>query len=115
MIRYFQPSEFECCSPACSFQDMDISFLEKLDTARDIAQTPFVLLSAYRSPEHDIMRGRSGKGYHTLGRAVDIKCVDGKTRWRIIHACMRLGLSVGVYQSFLHIDNRSNSIVFYGK
>lgn len=115
MIRYFQPSEFERCSPACTFQDMDISFLEKLDAAREFAETPFVLLCAFRSKEHDIARGRSGSGYHTLGRAVDIRCVDGKTRWRIIYACMRLDLSVGVYSTFLHIDNRPNCIVFYGK
>lgn len=89
--------------------------MEKLDTAREIARVPFKLLCGYRSPEHDISRGRSGKGYHTLGRAVDVSCVDGVSRWRIVYSCLRVGLSVGVYSSFIHIDNRSNPIVFYGK
>lgn len=115
MIRYFTLDEFKRCSPRCEFSQMDISFMEKLDTARDMAGTPFVLLSAYRSSDYDISRGRSGKGYHTLGRAVDIKCVDGNLRWKIIYSCMRLGLSVGVYKTFLHIDNRLKPTLFYGK
>jgi uncharacterized protein YcbK (DUF882 family) len=114
-MRYFKPEEFISCKPSCSVEQMNASFLQKLDTARELAQVPFVLLSAYRSPEHDLSRGRSGRGYHTLGRAVDVKCIDGLSRWRIIYACMRLSLSVGVYSDFLHIDDRPNCIVFYGK
>lgn len=115
MIRYFQPNEFKRCTPSCTVEQMDIAFLEKLDSARCVAQVPFVLLSAYRSPEHDRSKGRSGKGYHTLGRAVDVKCVDGQTRWRIVYACLRLSLSVGIYPTFIHIDNRPNCVIFYGK
>lgn len=115
MIRYFRPEEFKRCTPSCTAADMDISFLEKLDSARELAQVPFILLSCYRSPEHDRERGRSGRGYHTLGRAADIKCIDGQSRWRIVYACLRLSLSVGIYPTFLHIDNRPNCVIFYGK
>lgn len=114
-MKYFTAAEFTKCTPSCFVEQMDAAFLSKLDAARDLAQLPFRLLSAYRSPEYDRARSRSGRGYHTLGRAVDIVCTNGLDRWRIIYACMRVSLSVGVYPTFLHIDNRPNCIVFYGK
>jgi hypothetical protein len=43
---------------------------------------------------------------HLYGRAVDIECPDGATRWKIVKAAMSLGLSVGVMRSALHLDNR---------
>lgn len=114
-MKWFAPSEFGRCTPACEISQMDVHFLELLDAARDFAGVPFHLLSCYRSPEYDRKKGRSGKGYHTLGRAADIKCTDGVTRRKIIRACMDCGLTVGVYQSFLHLDNRDNPVIFYGK
>lgn len=114
-MRYFKAEEFTHCNPSCSVEQMNHAFLEKLDTARDLAKCPFYLLSAYRSPEHEKARGRTGKGYHTFGRAVDVSCSDGCSRWRIVYACMRVGLSVGIYSTFIHIDDRPNCIVFYGK
>lgn len=114
-MKYFKPSEFKRCTPSCEISQMDTDFLELLDKVREDAGVPFVLLSAYRNPSHDMTRGRTGKGYHTLGRAVDVSCMNGNIRLIMIKACISLGLSVGVYPTFLHIDNRSNQVVFYGK
>ena len=69
--KYFKEEEFNRCSPECSLQDMKQTTLSKLDTAREIAGIPFVLTSAYRSPEWDKNKGRSGTGAHTLGQAVE--------------------------------------------
>lgn len=115
LMRYFTPSEFKKCSPSCDISQMDQDFLNRLDGARYIANVPFVLLSAFRSSDYDISKGRSGKGYHCKGRAVDVKCTDGLSRWKIVFACLSLNLSVGIYPTFIHIDNRSNPIMFYGK
>lgn len=112
---YFHDSEFRQCRPSCDVSQMDPEFLRLLDDAREAAACPFYLLSAYRSSEWDKKRGRSGRGFHTLGRAVDVSCSDGASRARIVKACLGFGLSVGVYQTFVHIDNRPNQIVFYGK
>lgn len=114
-MKYFTEKEFERCTPSCKVSQMDASFLRILDVAREFSNVPFVLLSAYRSPEWDRKRGRSGRGFHTKGCAVDVVCKDGVSRLKIIRACIDLGLSVGVYSSFLHIDSRDNQIVFYGK
>lgn len=113
--NYFEEVEFNRCSPSCSSSQMDPQFLEELNAARAVANVPFVLLSAYRSPEHDKSRGRSGSGYHTSGRAVDVRCTDGETRRAILEGCFAAGLSVGVYPTFIHVDNRRKPIVFHGK
>lgn len=112
---YFSSDEFKRCKPSCDITQMSIDFLNKLDAIREAAGIPMYLLSAYRSPEHDMLRGRSGRGFHTLGRAVDVSCSDGLGRAKIIRAALFHGCSVGVYPTFLHIDNRPNLIVFYGK
>lgn len=112
-LKFFSERDFERCFPVCFITDMDIQFLLKLDSAREYAGLPFILNCAYRSPSWDKSRGRSGEGYHTKGRAVDVRCCDGESRRKIIEACLHFGLSVGVYRSFLHIDDRENPIIFW--
>lgn len=111
--KYFKEIEFERCFPVCSLSDMDPVFIGKLDSARKFAGVPFVLNCAYRSPSWDKSRGRSGSGYHTKGRAVDVSCLDSSDRFKIVRACVRFGLSVGVYRTFLHIDDRDEPIIFW--
>ena len=43
MTKYFKEVEYK----------MDTDFLAKLDKAREFAKVPFVINSAYRSPEHE--------------------------------------------------------------
>lgn len=114
-LKYFKPSEFNRCNPSCSIDAMDTAFLKELDVCRHIAGVPFVLLSAYRSPAHDKERGRSGVGYHTSGRAVDVRCTNSEDRRAIVEACLATGLTIGIYPSFVHIDNRPRPILFVGK
>ena len=63
--KHFTETEFERCFPVCSLADMDQVFIDKLDSARKLADVPFILNCAYRSSSWDKSRGRSGSGYHT--------------------------------------------------
>lgn len=109
--RYFKPDEFERCTPKCSISEMDRAFMFRLDEARAFAGIPFVLTSAYRSPEYDSKHGRSGKGYHTRGRAVDIKCLDGASRRLIVKALLQAGFAgIGIADRFIHVDDRPFSL-----
>ena len=104
--RYFKEAEFGRCSPSCSLQDMKQTTMSKLDTAREIAGIPFVLTSAYRSPEHDRSKGRSGTGAHTLGRAVDIRCNKSRNRFLVVNALLKAGFKrVGIAKTFVHADD----------
>lgn len=112
MCMYFSADEFLRCSPPCHLDVMDKEFMVLLDCARNDAGIPFVVNSAFRPPEWDIAHGRSGSGYHTRGRAVDIRCSDSVSRAKIVNACLAYGLSCGISKTFIHVDNRPNQIVF---
>lgn len=104
--KYFSESEFRACSPSCSLQDMEQEFMSMLDDARECAGIPFVLNSAYRSPEWEKAKGRTGTGSHTHGCAVDIRCRTFPNRFRIIDALLRVGFRrIGIAKTYIHVDN----------
>lgn len=103
--KYFAESEFKRCDPPCSMQDMDAGFLALLDEVRERAGIPLVLNCAYRSIAHDKAKGRTGNSAHCLGMAVDIRCLNSGTRWKIIRAALACGITrIGVGKTFVHID-----------
>ena len=67
MSKYFHDLEFKACTPSCDISQMDKRFLDKLDLLREFCGFPLVLNCAYRSPEWDKQRGRSGNSFHTKG------------------------------------------------
>lgn len=78
MVEYpfFPESELNACSPPCSTEDMDTTFMDTLVELRLAFGKPMPLICAYRSPQHDRRKGRSGNSAHTEGRAVDIHMSD---------------------------------------
>lgn len=104
---YFAESEFRRCIPSCDKSQMDSSFLTRLNKARRIAGLPFILNSAYRSPDYDMQKGRTGNSYHCKGRAVDIKCLDSSSRAVIVSALLSAGFrGIGIANTFIHVDDR---------
>lgn len=72
---HFQVKEFK--SPDSNTVKIDnrlIWILEKLYA--DFNCSKLIINSGYRTPAHDKKVGGDGKGYHTLGQAVDIKLFD---------------------------------------
>lgn len=107
--KYFKESEFGKCSPACSLQDMKQSTMDLLDKARELAGIPFVLNSAFRSVEHEKKMGRDGKGAHTLGMAVDIRCQSDYNRFKVIEALLATGFRrIGIAKTYIHADNSTS-------
>lgn len=104
MCKYFAPQEF--IKVGCTIDDINPDSLARLDRARDIAGVPFVINSAYRSPEHEKNKGRSGTGAHTLGRAFDIACMDSACRWKIVFGALSAGFTrIGIASTFVHLDD----------
>lgn len=117
-LRYFKPSEFEKCIPSCKIDDMDEEFMQKLDDARSICSYAFVLNSAYRSPEYERSKGRTGTSSHTKGLAVDISCLTSVCRLKMLLALLAVGFRrIGIYPTFLHVDSDTSkpASVWYGK
>lgn len=113
-LKYFKPDEFQKCTPKCDISQMNPQFLRVLDAVRADCGFCFILNSAYRSPDWERSKGRSAVGYHTKGRAVDVRCTESWKRARIISECVKRGLSCGVSSKFIHIDDRelTEPIVF---
>lgn len=105
MYKYFSNDDFKRAAPSCLISDVSPELLERLDHAREIAGIPFVVNSAYRSPEWEKSKGRSGNGAHTRGLAVDIRCNSSLDRWRIVFGAIAAGFPrIGVAKGFVHLD-----------
>lgn len=105
MYKYFSAADFAKASPACFIEDMSPDLLARLDRAREIAGIPFVVSSAFRSSDWERSKGRSGKGAHTRGLAVDIVCHDSFERYKIVFAAVAAGFPrIGVAKGFVHLD-----------
>jgi len=94
MSKYFKEIE----------TNMSKEFLFVLDEAREIAGIPFIINSAYRSPEHPLSI-KNPSSSHIKGLAVDIKATDSKTRFKIVQALMTVGFTrIGIADTFIHVD-----------
>ena len=95
MSKYFKDKE----------ENMNVNFLAKLDEAREYANIPFVINSAYRSPEHPLSI-KNPSSSHIKGLAVDIGAKDSRTRFLIVDALLAVGFSrIGIADSFIHVDS----------
>ena len=102
--QYFTEQEFQ--RVGCSLGDMSSELLRMLDKARREAGVPFVITSALRTREDELSKGRSGNSAHVRGKAVDIYCVGGWQRYRIITGALKAGFQrIGVGPNFIHLDN----------
>jgi len=110
--KNFKSSEFDSPDLKGSGENMQDSFMEKLQKGREIAQTPFVITSGFRTKNYqEDLRKRGYKtskttSPHETGHACDISCKDSKTRWLIIGSLMLAGFTrFGIGQSFIHVDD----------
>ena len=95
MSKYFKNIE----------ENMNVDFLAKLDEAREYANIPFIINSAYRGPEHPLSI-KNPTSSHIKGLAVDIKAKDSRTRFIILDALFAVGFSrIGIADTFIHVDS----------
>ena len=105
MSKYFNEIE----------NNMNKDFLFVLDEAREFAGIPFVINSAYRSPEHPLSI-KNPSSSHIKGLAVDIKATDSKTRFKIVKALIEVGFTrIGIADTFIHVDldlNKTQNVIW---
>ena len=94
MSKYFKNIE----------ENMNESFLMRLDEAREYAGIPFIVNSAYRSPQHPESI-KNPTSSHIKGLAVDISAKDSRTRGLILDALRAVGFNrIGIAKTFIHVD-----------
>lgn len=106
MSKYFKKIE----------ENMDKTFLQKLDEARELAGIPFIINSAYRSPEHNAKIGGKPNSSHIKGLAVDISVTDSRTRFIVLNALINAGFNrIGIADTFIHVDldlDKSSKVIW---
>ena len=111
-LKNFAPHEFTS-DGVVVFDKMDADFLLLLDKCRGIAGVPMVITSSWRSAAKNKAVGGVKSSMHLSGRAVDIRCIDGAHRAAIMKAALSIGLTVGVMENAIHLDNREKQVVFH--
>ena len=97
MIKYFKEIDDG---------NMNQEFLLKLDEAREKADIPFVINSAYRTPEHNAKIGGKPNSSHLKGLAVDISVTNSTQRFIVLKALIQVGFHrIGVAKTFIHVDD----------
>lgn len=109
---YFKPSEFTCDGKVV-LENMDAKFLAKLVTLRERCGFPFTLNSSYRTPAKNKRVGGATDSMHLQGRAVDIAVSGAISRWELIRHATSMGLSVGIMENAIHIDDRAQPVAFH--
>ncbi len=105
-LKYFSNEEFDSPDIVGSSSNMDDNFLQMLDNAREIANIPFKINSAYRSPKHNQAVGGKSNSSHLIGKAVDIAYTNSRERWIIITALQKAGFNrLGIAKTFVHTDS----------
>lgn len=95
MSKYFKNIE----------ENMNESFLMKLDEAREYAGIPFIINSAYRSLEDNKRVGGKPNSSHLKGLAVDIRATNSRQRGLVLDALRAVGFNrIGIANSFIHVD-----------
>lgn len=112
-MKYFKLSEFDC--KETGENEMDPNFLWRLDLLREYCRFPFIVNSGYRSVTHSKETWKRRPGNHTKGIAADIRVKNGVERRLIVLRALTLGFNgIGVYEHFVHIDDRKTRAVLWG-
>jgi zinc D-Ala-D-Ala carboxypeptidase len=95
MYRYFTDAEVAGLDPV---------FVWFLDKARHEAGVPFVLTETVAEGGSHVENSAHGRGL-----AVDIRCRDSHTRFRILRGLLHVGFNrIGIYDRHCHVDYDSS-------
>jgi zinc D-Ala-D-Ala carboxypeptidase len=102
--KYFNKSEM-ACKCGCGEVDMDKKFMSKLDLARGMSGTSYVVNSGYRCTNYNAQVGGKPGSAHTKGLASDIKATESRKRFNIINGLIKAGFNrMGIDKKFIHVD-----------
>ncbi len=110
--QHFNRSEF-ACKCGCGFDTVDTVLLEALVSIREHFGAQVRVTSGCRCAAHNKAVGGSEKSQHKKGRASDIQ-VSGVSPVKVADYAESLGLSVGRYVTFTHIDSRTYPRALWG-
>lgn len=117
LTKNFKTSEFHChCkNSSCIETVIDESLYVVLQFIRNFTGYPVIINSGYRCKLHNTSCGGANRSQHLLGKAADIVLVGVSAyevqQFLIMHQD-QLGITIGMYDNFTHIDVRDEPIIF---
>jgi len=112
----FSRHEF-ACKCGCGFDTVDVATLELLEKIRsDCEDNPITINSGCRCAQYNQRVGGSKASQHMLGRAADFtaKSVNPNDVHRFVESILDGTGGLGAYNTFTHVDTRSNGPARWG-
>tara|TARA_R110000822_G_scaffold200107_4_gene337741 strand:- start:1589 stop:1930 length:342 start_codon:yes stop_codon:yes gene_type:complete len=111
-MKYFDLKEFNCTHS--DENEMKPKFLEKIDELRDRCGFSFFIVSGYRCPWHPAEMKKEKPGTHSRGIAADIRVSGGNDRYILVQKALEMGFTgIGIAETFIHLDTRSDTPVIW--
>lgn len=108
----FTPKEIACRGTGKLL--VDERSMDMLQELRYAINTPLIINSGYRSPEHNTAVGGARNSYHLRGQAFDIRNGLHKVD-ELVSLARSIGFrGVGYYASFTHLDTRDKDAEWRG-
>lgn len=110
----FSKSEF-VCSCGCGLCNVDSVFINRLQIARAMTNTPFKITSGCRCKDCNESAGGKPTSDHLTTKDIackgaDIACPDSTVRFVIISACLSVGFNrIGIGNGFIHVGMRPDN------
>jgi uncharacterized protein YcbK (DUF882 family) len=108
---HFSRSELACKD--CGRCLIDPALVPAMERYRELANSPFEVLSGYRCPQHNLAIGGAGKSEHVEGKAVDGR-LAGHTLQQMYDLALEVPAfalgGIGLYPDgtpFVHLDVRT--------
>ena len=103
-MSYFKKAEF-ACKDGCGLNNINESFIAKLENARRYAGVAFYINSGCRCEKHNADSGGKEDSAHLKGLAADIRTDSSYFRFKILEALLETGFTrIGVGKNFIHVD-----------
>lgn len=118
LTEHFDSTEFLCkCGCGQGGDSMNMTFVHKLERARTLAETSFVITSGYRCAEYNRKVGGTSDSDHLVGNAADIAAQNSTKKFAIVNALMEEGFTrIGDGEDFVHVDNsitKAQKVMWY--
>lgn len=96
----------QCGHPDCDQRSVDQETLDNVQLIRTDINTPMIITSGGRCPNHQNEINKKSPGDHQLCKAVDVRCTDHKMETKLKVLAGRHGatrVAGGAYCGFVHM------------
>lgn len=102
------------CKCGCGLDSMDGETLDLADECRDFVAHSISPSSGARCYKHNREVGSNNLSQHPRCRAIDLPVKDPKALYDYLCAAYPTRYGFGLYETFVHIDTRSNGPARWG-